>query len=104
MNCIEYDGNDYELIKKRFKMLSHQTIHSLCEFLKENNTVVIAEDTFDGASGWSGTHFKIGNADLSCNGYCLNNEAVEHFLNGGQNIMWYSQHDPEYKELEKQNN
>ena len=98
MKHIQYDCNDAEALKKRFTKLESSTIDRLCQFLKDKEKVVDAIDCYDAQSGWQGTEFKIGKADLSCNGYCLINSNVELFLNGGQDPMWYSFWQEEYKE------
>ena len=89
MKHIQYDGGDADVLKERFTELRAETVDKLCQWLRDNKAVVDAIDCFDSRSGWQGTEFKIGNADLSCNGYCLSNSSVELFLSGGQNPMWY---------------
>lgn len=87
---IKYDGNDSDLLKKRFpQSLKPETIDRLCKWLLENNESVIVTDCYDGASGWQGVNFVIGKADLSCNGYCLSDSQIEKFLKGETNKMWY---------------
>ena len=101
MKHIQYDGNDAEEIKKRFKILKHQIVDRLCVWLLENNEVVDAIDCYDSQSGWQGTDFKIGKANLSFNGYCLSNSSVELFLNGGKDPKWFNFWEPEYDEAKK---
>ena len=89
MKHIRYNGKDTSILKKRFTELKPETIEKLCQWLTDNNAVIDADDCYDAQSGWRGTSFKIGKADLSCNGYCLKNSNVELFLQGGKNDMWY---------------
>ena len=90
MKRIQYDGNDAELLKKRFSFrVNPENIEKLCEWLLKNNETIDADDCYDGQSGWQGTNFRIGKADLSLNGYCLSNEQVEMFLRGDSNRMWF---------------
>ena len=97
MKHVQYDHNDSELLKQRFvSKLESGTIDRLCKWLKENNQVINAIDCYDGQSGWRGTDFMIGKANLSCNGYCLSNSAVEKFINGEQDPMWYRFYDEEF--------
>ena len=97
MKHIEYDFNDSDLLKQRFSKLESNTIDKLCKWLKENNQVINANDCYDTQSGWLGTDFMIGKANLSCNGYCLSNSAVEKFINGEQDPMWYRFYDKEFE-------
>lgn len=101
MKHIQYDGTDADILKKRFTALKPETVDRLCQWLTDNNAVIDAHDCYDAQSGWQGTEFKIGKADLSCNGYCLRNSNVELFLNGGQDPMWYNFWQPEYEEARK---
>ena len=94
---IQYDCNDSQLLKSRFSKLESETIDKLCLWLKEHNKVIMANDCYDSQSGWRGTDFMIGNANLSINGYCLSNSEVEKFLKGEQNPSWYHFYDPEYE-------
>lgn len=100
MKHIRYDCNDASLIKQRFRILNPETVDRLCKYLKRKNQVIDAIDCYDGQSGWEGTDFKIGNANLSFNGYCLRNSTVEYFLNKGQGPAWYNWYngngDPEF--------
>lgn len=90
MKRIKYDGNDVELLKKRFSFrVTPENIEKLCEWLIKNNETIDAGDCYDGQSGWQGTNFRIGKADLSLNGYCLSDSQIELFLNGGTNKMWF---------------
>ena len=83
MKHIQYDCADFEEIKKRFSWkLSDETIKKLCNYLKENEKIIDAIDCYDCQSGWEGTKFKIGDIDLSGNGYCLSDSSVLQFLNG----------------------
>ncbi len=100
MKHIQYDCNDAELLKKRFTELKSKTIDKLCKWLKDNNDIIDADDCYDSQSGWQGTNFKIGNADLSLNGYCLTDENVLLFLSGNKDKRWYNFYDKEYKEIE----
>lgn len=100
MKHIQYDCNDFELLKKRFTVLKSKTIDKLCKWLKDNNAIIDADDCYDAQSGWQGTDFKIGNANLSLNGYCLTNGSVKLFLKGGKDKRWYCFYDKEYKEIE----
>lgn len=101
MKHIQYNHTDAEALKKRFTELVPETVDRLCEWLKDNNAVVDAEDCYDARSGWSGVEFRIGKANLSLNGYCLSNSQVELFLNGGKNPDWYHFWEPEYKEAKE---
>lgn len=87
---IEYDGNDAELLKRRFpQSLKPETIDQLCKWLIENNEVIDADDCYDGASGWQGVNFMVRNANLSINGYCLRDDQVLKFIAGENNPRWY---------------
>jgi len=99
MKHIEYDYSDAENLKKRFSKINPKLIDDLCLVLKEKDEKINAIDCYDGQSGWQGTNFKIGNADLSMNGYCLTEASIKLFIDGGQNKMWYNFYDKEYKEI-----
>ena len=95
---VQYEHTDFNYIKKQFgSSISDTVIERLCDHLNENNMVIDAIDCYDYQSGWSGTNFKIGKADLSFNGYCLIESSVLQYLNGEQNPMWYHTYDEEYK-------
>jgi hypothetical protein len=101
MKKIEYNGHDADVLKNRFTQLKPETIDRLCEWLIKNNAIIDANDCYDAQSGWKGTNFIVGHADLSLNGYCLSNSSVELFLNGGQDPMWYNRHQPEFEEAKR---
>lgn len=97
MKMIEYNGNDAEALKRRLAVIKPELIDRLCLWLLANKTTVIIDDCYDGGSGWQGANVMIGRANLSKNGYCLTNEDIELFLNGGQNPMWYHFWQEEFK-------
>lgn len=101
MKHIQYDHEDAIRIKNRFIRLNQDLIDQLCQWLKENNAVIDAIDCYDSQSGWSGTDFMIGKANLALNGYCLRDENIELFINGGQDPQWYHFYEPEYEEAKK---
>ena len=97
MKRILYDGSDAVELKKRFLNLKPELIDRLCKWLTDNDEFIDADDCFDAQSGWRGTNFTIGKANLSCNGYCLRNENIELFLAGGQSTLWYNFWEPEFR-------
>jgi hypothetical protein len=98
---IEYEYNDAELLIRKFTQLEKETIINLCQWLKDNNKVVITEDCYDSQSGWEGIDFYIDKANLSCNGYCLRDNDVNLFIKGGQNPQWYYFWNEEYEMAKK---
>lgn len=89
MKDVVYSCEDAEHIKKDFRNLSEDVVDRLCEWLKSHNQLVIANACADAGSGWQGSSFKIGTADLSGNGYCLSDESINSFLNGEIKSSWY---------------
>lgn len=98
MKHIQYDCNDAEELKKQFVAIDKETIERLCNWLKENNSVVDVIDCFDSQSGWQGEDFFIGKANLSLNGYCLTTKQIEAFLNNEKVPSWYCFYQEEYEE------
>ncbi|MCR9263307.1 MAG: hypothetical protein NXH86_04075 [Flavobacteriaceae bacterium] len=98
---IEYEWRDANLLKERFIKISPKILDELCKSLKRKRKKVQAIDCYDGASGWYGTDFMIGRANLSYNGYCLSDDSIKTYISGGQDKMWYNISDPEYKKLSK---
>jgi len=76
---IQYNHNDYELIKNRFE-LSDELSGKLCDFLEENDFKLDVIDTFDPQSLWQGFNFIINNVDISGNGFCFTAEKLSEFL------------------------
>lgn len=90
MKHIQYDGTDLDNIKLRFTRISPNVLKRLFEWLKINNEVLDVDDCYDGASGWQGSDFKILGANLSYNGYCLDDKSIEMFLSGEIDKRWFS--------------
>lgn len=78
---VIYDHTDILEIKRRFNDLKDETVERLCEWLKDNNETIKAEDCYDTQSGWYGVNFIVRGEDLSINGYCLSNKTVNEFIN-----------------------
>lgn len=101
----ELNHNDLEHFCNIFSKIESDTFEILCDWLKDNNKTVVTKDCYDGGSGWFGTDFMIGKANLSLNGYCLSDKSILDFVSGLERCEWYNFYDEEYKAIKlKQNN
>lgn len=76
---IQYNHTDLGEFKTRFG-IPEKVANDLCEYLKESKNIVDVRETYDPQCEWCGFDFKIGNVDLSGNGFCFKKDNVRQFL------------------------